>query len=346
MFLTVDDAKLAFAEVVDPPFVEVFAELLEPVTALIPFAQDAVPQGHHQIGGNPRAGAGLVWPAVDRAALFPDTLDAGHPAANAESRAHLDAGTPMAFIAQVELAELLDIPALAALPDHGRLLFFYDFPIGTYESSPNVGRVIWDQTDLGATTEIAPPEALLRAAKDARAFTRKLNAEFDGGEDWDGYSTIFAATARPAIIVSGLELPLIRRLDPEHAPSGLIAADRGETVDDDALDLLSQYEDAYYAGDDHLQVLRLLGQPAPEQDDPAYDAVVSSSFGKSFLSSEEWQENQDRIMAGAEGWTLLAQLDVAAWLDDRSDGKVYFMIRKDDLAAQRFDRVIPVYQQT
>lgn len=95
MFLTVDEAKLNLAEYVDPPFIETFATLLDPVAALIAVTGTDAP---HRIGGAPRAGEGLVWPSINAAAILPGTLAAGHPEANAANRAHLDASTPMSSV--------------------------------------------------------------------------------------------------------------------------------------------------------------------------------------------------------------------------------------------------------
>lgn len=344
MFLTVDDAKLNLAEYVDPPFIETFATLLDPVAALIAVTGTDAP---HRIGGAPRAGEGLVWPSINAAAILPGTLAAGHPEANAANRAHLDASIPMSFVVQIELGALPDLPQLSDLPDQGRLLFFYDFAIGSYENSSQICRVIWDQTDPAALTDIAPPAALTRAADTARHEAALLHAEYDTAADWDGYSTIFAAAARPAQIVTGVELRATPMLGRGDAPAPLMAAIRGETADDAALDMLSQYQDAFYASvEAHRPPLRLRGLPIPEQDDPRYDAVVISTFGKQYLSHEEWLEHRDQIMAEAEDWAMLAQLDVREWLRDSAEGQVYFLIRREDQAARHFDRVVCVYQQT
>ncbi|MDO5604245.1 MAG: DUF1963 domain-containing protein [Paracoccus sp. (in: a-proteobacteria)] len=345
MFLTLDDARVELARYLDPPRIEEAAALLSPVTALI--AADDAPPGGHQIGGLPRAGADFVWPAVDEAALFATTLRAGHPDANAANRAHLDAGIPMSFVARIELSALDRTGGLSALPDQGRLLFFYDFMIGSYESTAQTGRVIWDRAEAAEIRDIPLPAALSRAAGQARDETRALNAEFGTGEDWDGFGTVFETAARPARITQGVELPSPYMLQAGAAPADLVAAIRGQTDDDEAHDLRDQYEEAYYAlMPEDAPVLRLLSLAVPEQDDPRYNAVVTTRFGKEFLSHEEWQQHHDQIDAGAAEWVTLAQLDIAAWLQDNAEGQVYFLIRAEDLAARHFDRVVAVYQQT
>lgn len=345
MFLTLDDAKQHLAEYVDAPLIAEFAALLDPVAALIAVG-DAAP-GIHQIGGRPHAGADLVWPAVDASALSEGTLHAGHPDANAENLRHVQVGTPMAFVAQIELAALTAMPQLGPLPDQGRLLFFYDFMIGPYENSTQTGRVIWDRNATAALAEITPPVPLLAAAEAARRQHAALDAEYGLGTDWDGFSTVFEAKGRAAQLATGFDLRAPMMLEAGDGPAALAAAARNEPATDDAEDMLAQYQDAFYAGQEgRAPVLRLLGVAVPEQDDPRLDAVVSTRFGSPFLSSADWETDRAAITAGAREWVVLAQLDVKAWLQDSAEGQIYFLIRTGELTAQPFDRVVCVYQQT
>lgn len=345
MFLTVDDAATQLAEVLDPPQLELFLPLMQPVTALVA-GTDAAP-GTSQIGGRPRAAPGFVWPAVDAAALLPGTLDSGPAQVNAENRAHLAAGVPMAFVARIDLPEAAQIPQLAALPDHGQLLFFYDFLIGPFESSTEVGRVIWDRGEGAA--EIPQPEALTIAAEAMRAQTAAINAQYSVGEDWDGYSTMLEVAAQPAGFVSGVELPSTYALLPEGISDDLGAIlEGGEDMTDDEYELFDLYQEALHLSEkvSGPLPLRLLSAPVPEQNDPRYDPALITLFGNRPLNPEEWHQNQTEITAVARDWITLAQLDVADWLQQNAEGQVYFLIHKDDLAAERFDRVICVYQQT
>lgn len=345
MFLNVDDAATQLAEVLDPPQLEMFLPLLQPVVGLVA-AADAAP-GTSQIGGRPRAAPGFVWPAVDAAALLPATLDSGSAQANAENRAHLAAGVPMAFVARIDLPTAAQIPHLAALPDDGQLLFFYDFLIGPYESSAEVGRVIWDRGEGAA--EIPPPEALTVAAGVMRAKTAATNAQYSVGEDWDGYSTVLDVAARPASFVMGVELPSTYSVLPQGIPDPLGAIIRGDQdLPDEEYALFEQYQEALYLSEEvgTLAPIRLVSAALPEQDDPRYDAAIMSLFGNRPLNPEEWSANEAAITAAARDWITLAQVDVAAWLQQSAEGQVYFLIHKDDLAAERFDQVICVYQQT
>ncbi len=344
MFLTIDDAKAELSEYFDPPQVEMFLPLLEPVVALVA-ASDAAP-GTSQIGGRPKAGPDFNWPAVAADKLWSETLDAGTPEVNAANRAHLKAGIPMTFLASVDLQTASAIPQLAPLPDQGHLLFFYDFAIGPYENGDQVGRVIWDQGE-GPRAEIAPSDALIAAADGMREETRALAAQYGGDEDWDGFGTIFEIAARPAVLVTGFDLPAPHAMPEDLSPDLARLFGGGEDLSDDELDTASLYEDAFYQSGEAAPVpLRLLSFAIPVQDDPLREVGVLNTFGHRVLADEQQAGVNDMIANEAQRWVLLAQVDVAAWLQQSAEGQIYIVIRKDDLAAGRFDRVNFVYQQS
>lgn len=346
MFLTLDDAKLAFADFLDPPHILEMVDLLQPVTGA--FATDnPVVATAGQIGGTPFAGPDFSWPIVDPAALAPDVTSSGSPEANAAMRAHLAAKVPMSFVARIELSQTPAIPALAALPDQGNLLFFYDFALGPYDDGSVTGRVIWDQTATADLIPVPLPQPLTEAAAAERAEIARINKEYGFETEWDGVTTIHDTPGRQAELVSGFGLPSLQTSGTGGPPPELVQTSRSNNLDDDAYDALSRYEDAYHATEEAalIPVMRLLSVPLPEQDDPRLGVVVMDLFGRP-LSRAEWVENDEKITAGVDDWLVLAQLDIAAWLGDRAEGQVYYLIRVDDLAARRFDRVQLVYQQT
>jgi hypothetical protein len=88
---------------------------------------------------------------------------------------------------------------------------------------------------------------------------------------------------------------------------------------------------------------RLLGAPDPEQDDPRYNALDPAE-----LPPYPWSPEASRDAARrALDWRLLLQLDLGD-LSQQSltEGAVYFVIAKDDLAQREFSRVRAYYQQT
>ena len=87
---------------------------------------------------------------------------------------------------------------------------------------------------------------------------------------------------------------------------------------------------------------RFLGPPMPEQDDPRFDALDQSQ-----LPPYPW--NAAQIAEGARKaseWQLLLQVSIADLSQLQTEGTVYFMIRKSDLAKRDFSRVVSTYQQT
>lgn len=119
------------------------------------------------------------------------------------------------------------------------------------------------------------------------------------------------------------------------------------------------------------------GVTPPGNDDPALDAFMESpvsdgwedEFGMFAMEygvfiTPEWRHHQ---LLGApqqeqydpredmdlqpddemSRWRLLLQLSLSHWqAEEFGEGSVYFLIRTDDLAHLRFDRVQAVYQQT
>ena len=87
---------------------------------------------------------------------------------------------------------------------------------------------------------------------------------------------------------------------------------------------------------------RLMGPPEPEQDDPRYGALPESD-----LPPYPWNEAQTHQMAlKATAWQMLLQVSMADLSQVATEGTVYFIIHKDDLAKRDFSRVTAVYQQT
>lgn len=71
-------------------------------------------------------------------------------------------GRPLAFIAQLELAEIAAARALDWLPDHGRLLFFYDTEQDAWGFDPKdqgAWAVLWDSSEQAASL-LEPPAGL------------------------------------------------------------------------------------------------------------------------------------------------------------------------------------------
>ena len=104
-----------------------------------------------------------------------------------------------------------------------------------------------------------------------------------------------------------------------------------------------------YWGKDASAPIRqqLLGSPITEQRDPRYDAIVVADYGVQHLDSGVYREAWPKIKSAAADWLLLFQLDLKDYLQQKlTEGTVYFVMRKTDLAARDFDKVVAIYQQT
>jgi len=93
---------------------------------------------------------------------------------------------------------------------------------------------------------------------------------------------------------------------------------------------------------------QVLGHPNQLQNDMARECQLVSN-GVDLSVTGEWDtERAHALSPGSRDWQLLFQLDS----DDDARmvwgtfGRIYFWIRRDDLAAKRFDRVWMILQCT
>ncbi|MCO5159213.1 MAG: YwqG family protein [Aquamicrobium sp.] len=346
------DALLAYFE---RPRVEIVVEALVPAAIFHP-AASGIAIGGTRLGGTPDAPAGFVWPRPARPDDPDEIARRGNEDAGREMRAHMALDLPYAFIAQVDLTEAAALgPAASALPSEGRLLFFYDLAIGPWDTGTRVARVIWERSPADALRPLAVPDDLAAAAAREAQERAAIAAEFgDGDEDVDedaGGGTNYGAPARAMTLRQAWRLPDPHALEIAAMPD-FAAVARGESDDPMLQDLFSAYEEALEEFGDRYpaetwQRQQLLGSPMPEQDDPRYDAVVVTGWGKQHLSGEEWLEHRDEVLLKAHDWTLLLQIDIGDWMQARFvEGTIYFLIRRDHLEKHRFDEVVAVYQQT
>lgn len=350
MFDSPADAANALLDYFDQPRVELIVEALVPAMLFHPSGVKIV-IGGTRLGGTPDAPAGFVWP---RPALPDDPEEIakrGNEDAAREMRAHMALGLPYTFIAQVDLAEAARLgPVASLLPSDGRLQFFYDLSIGPWETGTRVAKVIWERSPVDQLGTLAMPDDLARAAGREAEERVEIAARFGDGEEDTG-GTNYGAPARAMTLQETFRLPNPHTLEIDALP-GFAAAARGEADDPGMEDLYAAYEEALEEfGDlypeEAWQRQQLLGSPLPEQDDPRYDAVVVTEWGKQHLSSDEWREQRDTIFRKAADWLLLLQIDIGDWMQARFvEGTVYFLIRRDHLERRNFDEVVAVYQQT
>lgn len=144
-------------------------------------------------------------------------------------------------------------------------------------------------------------------------------------------------------LVIRLQLPDRHSVDAQDN-AAFMAALTDEDIEEAYCDLFGSYW-----GKDVTAPIRqqLLGSPITEQRDPRYDAVVVADYGVQHLESDAYRAAWPRIKTAAADWLLLFQLDLKDYLQQKlTEGTVYFVIRKTDLANCEFDAVIAIYQQT
>ena len=338
MFDSADDARRALEGEFAPQLVDQIVAALVPAIVLAPADGDRL--GGTRLGGTPDQPAGLEWPRPTP----PDDPEAiarrGSAEVGVEMRAHFAGLLPYAFIAQIDLEETASLGSVAAtLPADGRLLFFYDLAVGPWEGSERVARVVWDRAPRESLTAIDPP-ADLAAAADRWHANLVANLAKHAMKPPERDDNVYRLGAMPSVQNATLLLPSTHCLEIEAIPA--IASAAQASQDAAARDLYFDYGEVIERVDSCYH--QLLGSPKPDQDDPRYEAVTFTQFGQQHLSSERWAEHREKIVAQAGEWRLLLQVALSEW--GVMDGIVYFLIRADDLAARRFERVVAIYQQT
>jgi uncharacterized protein YwqG len=305
--------------------------------------------GGSRIGGMPDLPKGTDWPRRPVPENIDEMSKRSGSSYEKELRQHLAGSLPYAFFAQIDLKEAAGLGELTkALPNEGRLLFFYDMIGGPYDTGTLSARVIWDRSPAEDLSGAQVPGDLAQAAAAYRKMIDDVNKQYglepeprEPGAPEPG--TPYGAPSRAMALKAALQLPAFSSL--EFQASGQLeqtySADRQDVGGD------QEFSEAYSElSDEYEQKNQLLGAPVPVQDDPRYDAVVVTEHKVQHLSGDDWTKNRQAVLQKAEDWQLLLQIEVADWMQDSAEGTVYFLIRKDDLENRAFDRVVAVYQQT
>lgn len=213
---------------------------------------------------------------------------------------------PIDFLAMIRLADIAPHAGLVGLPERGALLFFYDVQrmLGSFQPEARGGwRILYVESEDDLVLVEQPPI---------------LHPDF-----------------QPSTLSFELEYAL-----PEDI--------REATGDDD----LRCYGNPEYArvhntlrgiGDKHPIIHQLGGPPAEVQNGLFHQCQLASN-GVCVGSPEDRQRQLDRVRAlepGIADWRLVLQIDSdepgLGWMWGDL-GRLYFCLRRDDLAARRFDR--------
>lgn len=347
MFDSPADARLALQDRFKPAQVDTIVGALVPTLTLRPIKGGPVELGGTRIGGTPDLPPGLAWPRRALPADVEEIAKRGNADAAAEMRAHFKRQAPYCFLAQVDLAKAAALaPAGGLLPEHGRLLFFYDLMAGAWDEGRDAVRVVYDTAPRETLVAQGKPEALVAAETAYRAELVEAYARMKMDPPKGEGATPYFAPGRAMELRAQWRPPHAYSLEAQGNP-GVKALYEDDDDGESALsDLQERHYDPYYDPANSGHRNQLLGTPLPEQDDPRYQAAAFALTGRQHPGRDIWEARKAEIEAEAKAWRLLLQIDLSDLQQERSEGTVYLLIREDDLTARRFEQVVAVYQQT
>ncbi len=336
MFKDIDDARAVIQEIAvddaETPMTDAQVQLLLDRLIrqlwLTPSERSVETFGATRLGGAPDLPKGTAWP------LRPIPPDAAERAEEMKQSfewiaSHIVRELPFEFLAQIDLAEAASYPDHAhGLPPEGRLLFFWDGVVGLHTSGPAACRVLWDASPVEALERLAIPALL---------------AELEAAYDPSGkFKKPYVYPARALQLAPIVHLPDRHSADFQADPALQQLGDHEDHEESYAL--LTALDDGQFTTAGRgARRQRVLGSPNPEQDDPRFDTIVADGFPPPRWDAHQLAEASRRALE----WQLLLQLDLGDLSQQAlTEGTVYFLIRKRDLAKRDFSAVHAVYQQT
>lgn len=218
--------------------------------------------GATRFGGAPDLTQGTIWP------IRPIPDDAERKAAELATNfawiaRHVGRALPFEFLAQIDLSESAARATAPGLPDHGRLLFFWDGVLGLAFEGPKACQVIWDRS---------PVETLARAA------VPPVIAELEAAYDPSGkYKKPYVYPSRAMRLEPILHLP--------HAHTCELLADEVLAERAEELSFILSYGQLLRGEvgmrkrqDSGARRQRLMGTPDPEQCDSRLHVIDKSDF--------------------------------------------------------------------
>lgn len=345
MYANIDEARAALDAVFYPATVEtVLVALVPTIGFVVADEQKNAPLGATRIGGTPDLPAGVEWPLRPVPPDIEAIADAGGSNHGDHIRAHLSRELPFDFTAQIDLAEAAKLGAIAkTLPDEGRLLLFCDVTVIPWRSGSESCRVIWDRSPVSALVRITRPQAMIDLAEKCVIEWNEMAKKEDYLQPITIEETPYWGPARAMHLAARLQLP-----DRHSVAAQNNGAFTAALADEDIEEAYCNLFGEYWAKDVTEPIRQqLLGSPITEQRDPCYDAVVVADYGVQHLDSDTYRAAWPKIKVAAADWQLLFQLDLKDYLQQKlTEGTVYFVIRKADLADRDFGKVVAIYQQT
>ena len=219
-------------------------------------------------------------------------------------------GSPMSFVGQIRLQDAHALDGAASLPAEGLLSFFYDASQQTYGSDPND-----------------------RAGFSVLYFDAAAQTRLDHQSSWPAALPTAARFASGAVTFSP-ELTYTQDLQAEFPDRQIGSQDQEQF--EAALALLAPVPST---APHH----RMLGHPDTIQDDMRQQCQLAAN-GIADPSADP--QRVAALMPAANDWRLLLQVDSDGRIGMRwaSAGMLYFWIRQQDLASERFDNCWVVLQ--
>lgn len=242
---------------------------------------DAMVPGVSRLGGSPDLPPDVPWPADSD-------------------------GTPLSFIAQLDMRQMAAHDTEGILPGAGLLSFFY--------AAASQRAWGFDPADRGAWAVIHTPGGTAARPREAPA----------------------AVPARGRFAAVGLSAdPELTFVPWESFAAGSLAMTREE---------ICVYAGILPSGDPVIH--RLLGHPDPVQGDMQLECQLAANGVYCGDASSSRDPRAARLRPGAADWRLLLQVDSQdeagmMWGDV---GRLYYWIRQDDLTAGRWERTWLILQ--
>jgi hypothetical protein len=221
-------------------------------------------------------------------------------------------GEPLSFVAQLDLAELRasGLPSATLLPERGMLSFFHGCePDPDADHPGNAGRVRFFDSASPLVRAPAPGHP-------STTLVPRTPIAFDLQTEE----------------VPPIESPFYALLLAEKGP---LEGDASSRVSEVFGDFVDSYGPPGVRDEDERPVHRLLGYADPLQS----DVYLATEANATVLPLSSWGSLEHHRAAAR--WQLLLQIDSdpAREMLFGDNGVLAFMIREDDLAARRFDRV-------
>jgi len=280
-----------------------------------PVDETTLPLGASRIGGAPDLPPEIEWPEWK--------------------------GKPLSFIAQIHLADIAALDREQLLPHTGVLYFFYDVEQSTSGFDPKDKgsfRVLSYSGDLSRLVRTPRPGPLPWSAvykPCALEFSADLTLPPVGSTEMDSLNLTNNPPRFRMIPIPGTDT---YRFEDALAARGPAPPNKEFEDYVDLLDKVAQLKGA--------TIHRMLGYPDEIQGDMRWECQLVShgiyvGDPTGFQSPEAAQ-----LQAGAEDWLLLLQVDSdenasMMWGDS---GRIYYWIRKQDLAQRDFSKVWMILQ--